>query len=41
MHTPNMTIPISNCLGVSNNLQINLDNFSSKYYDVMLRNFLL
>ena len=39
MHTPNMVIPISNCLGVSNNLQINLDNFSSKYYDVDVKKF--
>ena len=27
MHSPNMTIPISNSLGVSNNIKINLDNF--------------
>lgn len=39
MHTPNMVIPISNCLGVSNNLQIKLDNFSSKYYDVDVKKF--
>lgn len=39
MHTPNMAIPISNCLGVSNNLQIKLDNFSSKYYDVDVKKF--
>ena len=39
MHTPNMVIPISNCLGGSNNLQINLDNFSSKYYDVDVKKF--
>ena len=39
MHTPNMLIPISNCLGVSNNLQINLDNFYSKYYDVNIKKF--
>ena len=39
MHTPNMVIPISNCLGGSNNLQIKLDNFSSKYYDVDVKKF--
>ena len=36
-----MVIPISNCLGVSNNMQINLDNLSSKYYDVDIKNFVV
>tara|TARA_B100000212_G_scaffold342560_1_gene330599 strand:- start:673 stop:1782 length:1110 start_codon:yes stop_codon:yes gene_type:complete len=39
MHTPNMMIPISNCLGVINNLKINLNNFNSKYYDVDVKKF--
>ena len=39
MHVPNMTIPISNSLGVSNNLKINLNNFHSKYYDVDVKKF--
>ena len=34
-----MQIPISNCLGVSNNLKINLNNFHSKYYDVDVKKF--
>ncbi len=39
MHTPNMIIPISNCLGVSNNFKINLNNFYSKYHDVDIKKF--
>ena len=39
MHAPNMTIPISNSLGVKNNFKINLNNFHSKYYDVDVKKF--
>tara|TARA_B100000963_G_scaffold360902_1_gene393788 strand:+ start:153 stop:1262 length:1110 start_codon:yes stop_codon:yes gene_type:complete len=39
MHAPNMTIPISNCLGVRNNFKINLNNFYSEYYDVDIKKF--
>ena len=34
-----MVIPISNCLGVRNNLQISLNNFYSKYDDVDVKKF--
>ena len=39
MHVPDMVIPISNCLGVRNNLQITLNNFYSKYDDVDVKKF--
>ncbi len=39
MHFPSMKIPISNCLGVSNNLKIDLNNFNLKYYKVDIRKF--
>ena len=39
MHIPDMTIPISNCLSVKNNLPINLNSFYSKYYDVDVKKF--
>ena len=41
MHSPSMVIPISNCLGVSNNLQINLNNFLQNIMMLILKNFLL
>ena len=39
MHVPDMTIPISNCLGVRNYLPINLNNFYSKYHNVDIKKF--
>ncbi len=39
MHFPNMMIPISNCLGVGNNLKINLNDLNSKYYNVDIKKF--
>ena len=39
IHYPRMEIPISNCLGVSNDFDINLNNFNFKYYDVNIKKF--
>ena len=39
IHHPRMEIPISNCLGVSNDFDINLNNFNFKYYDVNVKKF--
>ena len=39
IHTPSMKVPISNCLGLSNDLNIDLNNLSSKYYDVDTKKF--
>ena len=39
IHHPRMEIPISNCLGVSSDFDINLNNFNFKFYDVNIKKF--
>ena len=39
IHYPSMRIPIANCLDLNDNLKINLNRFSSVYYDVNIRKF--